>query len=80
MACHVALPEQDRLLTQRGDHSHVVTDEQHGSPLRRYLLPFSQDISLELGVAHREDLVYEKDLRLQMRGHGKARRTYIPDE
>jgi len=50
-----------------------VTDEEDGTPLLRYVPHLSQALPLKSRVAHRENLVHQQDLRLQMRRHGEGK-------
>jgi len=59
-------------LAEGEDGGHVVRDHEHRAALARYVAHLAQAFLLERGVADREDLVNEENLRLQVRGHGKG--------
>ena len=62
------LLEPDRAIAELCDRLHVVRYEQHRPARRAELLHPAEAAPLELGVADREHLVDEEDLRLEMRG------------
>src|SRR5229473_8357949 len=63
---NAAVLKPDRTIAQRLHRVHVVADEQHRSPADGDLLYLAEAPLLELGVAHGEHLVDEKDLRLEV--------------
>ena len=68
-----APPRSSRIaaVAQRLDDRQVVGDEEHGAALCGDLAHLAQAFLLEGGVADREDLVDEQDLRLEVRGDGE---------
>src|SRR5260370_26479695 len=69
---NAAVLKPDRTIAQRLHRIHVMADEQHRSPTDGDLLDLAEAPLLELGVAHGEHLVDEKDLRLEV---GRDRET-----
>ena len=72
--------DQNRAAAQPGDGLHIVRDEQNGASVLTDILHLVQALALEGHVTHRQHLVDDQDLRLQMAATGKARRTYMPLE
>ena len=58
--------------TQPKDRAHVVADEDDGAALSCHVLHLAQALLLELGVAHRQHLIHEQNLRLQVRRHRES--------
>jgi len=54
--------EQDAAGAEPPDERQVVTDEQHGSSLLRYIAHFAEAFSLERHVANRQHLVHYQNL------------------
>ena len=50
----------------------IMAHEQHGAPVSRDVMHFTQTFLLELGVADGENLVHDKNFRLQMGGDGEG--------
>ena len=57
---------------EAADRLHVVADEEHGPAVVRDLAHPSEAALLELGVADREHLVDDQDVRLEVRGDREA--------
>ena len=64
--------EQDAAPAQRLDDGEVVRDEDDRPPVARHLAHLAQRLSLESRIAHRQHLVDEQDLGLEVGGHGKG--------
>jgi len=68
--------DHNRLLRQAQDGRQVVADEKDGAPLLGHGVHLAQAFALELGVAHRQDLIHDQDLRIEV---GRGLEGPIPD-
>ena len=55
-----------------------MADEEHGAALLGDVSHLAEALPLEIGIADREDLVDEEDLRLEMRGDGERESEVHP--
>ena len=65
---HAPAVQEEGARTETGDGGHVVAHEEHGPPQPGHVVHLAQALSLERAVAHRQDLVDDQDLRLQVGG------------
>ena len=66
----LALVQHDAAGAQLADGAHVVADIEHcAALLAGHVAHFAQALLLEFHVAHREDLVHDHDLGVEMGGH-----------
>jgi hypothetical protein len=63
--------EQNAPRAKLANRLSVVTDEENGSAVSRYIFHLSQTFFLERGVADSENFVDEENLRLEVRRNGK---------
>ncbi|MHB1160747.1 MAG: hypothetical protein ACYC3V_10530, partial [Chloroflexota bacterium] len=64
--------EQDGAVAQARNGAHVVAHEENSPPLRRHLAHLPQAPFLELAIPHRQHLVHQQDLGLQVSSHGES--------
>src|SRR5262249_19173614 len=72
IANHMPAVQQYCSAAQRLNGSHIMTYKKNGSPFLCYTFHLSQAFLLKSSVSHRQHLVYDQDLWLQVSSHGKG--------
>ena len=67
-----ALVQQNHTVTVFCNAGQIMADEQNGLTKLFELFKFMITLCLEEHVSHRQSLIYNKDLRVNVDGHGKS--------